>query len=250
MRQSDLNQISDADAADSRWHWLYKLGGAGALLTVGLIPIQIIVYIAWPPPGFQPTSNTVLGYFTLLHNHKLLGLIDLDLLLIVDQVLAIPIALALYVILRRASESFMLLATTLSMVAITTYLASNTNFSMLSLSGQYGAGPADAERSLLVAAGVAMMAIYTGTAFRVSYILGSIAMIIVAAVMLRSNIFSRFIAWVGILASVIGLGLYVPKIGLYLAFLSVPFIAVWDVLIARRLFQLGHGKPNGAAHWE
>ena len=248
MSQSELNQASDAEIADSRWNWLYKLGGAGALLTVGLLPIQIIVFIAWPPPGFQPTLSTVIGYFTLLHNHKLLGLIDLDFLLIVDQVLAIPIALALYVILRRASESFMLLATALSLVAITTYLASNTNFSMLSLSDQYAAGTTDAERSLFVAAGLAMMAIYTGTAFRVSYILGSIAMIIVAAVMLRSNIFSRVIAWVGILASVIGLGLYVPKIGLYLAFLSVPFIAVWDVLIARRLFQLGHGKPDRAAH--
>lgn len=248
MLPSELNQVTDAGPADSRWNWLYKLGGAGALLTVGLIPIQIIVFIAWPPPGFQPTSGTVIAYFTFLHSHKLLGLIDLDLLLIVDQILAIPIALALYVILRRASESFMLIATALSLVAITTYLASNTNFSLLSLSTQYAAGTSEAERSLFVAAGLAMMAIYAGTAFRVSYILGSIAMIIVAAVMLRSNIFSRVIAWVGILASVIGLGLYVPKIGLYLAFLSVPFLAIWNILIARRLFQLGHGKPDGAAH--
>ena len=248
MHQSELNQVTDDEPADSRWNWLFKLGGGAALLTVGLLPIQIIVFIAWPPPGFQPTSNTVIGYFTLLHNHKLLGLIDLDFLLIVDQVLAIPIVLALYVVLRRASESFMLLATTLSMVAITTHLASNTNFSMLSLSDQYVAGPTDAERTLLVAAGVAMMAVYIGTAFRVSYILGSIAMIVVAAVMLKSNIFSRFIAWVGILASVIGLGLYVPKIGFYLAFLSIPFMATWDILIARRLFQLGHDKPDGVAH--
>jgi hypothetical protein len=248
MLPSDLNQVTDAEPADSRWNWLYKLAGAGALLTVGLLPIQIIVFIAWPPPGFQPTSGTVISYFTFLHSHKPLGLIDLDLLLIVDQILAIPIALALYVILRRASESFMLLATALSLVAITTYLASNTNFSMLSLSARYAAGTSEAERSLFVAAGLAMMAIYAGTAFRVSYILGSIAMIIVAAVMLRSNIFSRLIAWVGILASVIGLGLYVPKIGLYLAFLSVPFLAIWNILIARRLFQLGHGKTDAGAH--
>jgi hypothetical protein len=119
MPQSELNQVTYPELAKSRWNWLYKLGGAGALLTVGLIPIQIIVFIAWPPPGLQPTSGTVIGYFTFLHNHKVLGLIDLDFLLIVDQVLAIPIALVLYVILRRAGEPFMLLATTLSLIAIT-----------------------------------------------------------------------------------------------------------------------------------
>ncbi|HUI43951.1 MAG TPA: DUF4386 family protein [Terriglobia bacterium] len=247
MPESKLNRITDAEPADSRWNWLYRLGGAGALLTVALLPIQIGVFIAWPPPGFQPTSSAVIGHFAVLHHHALLGLINLDLLLIVDQVLAIPIALALYIVLRRASESFMLLATALSLVAITAYLASNTNFSLLSLSDQYAAATTDAGRSLIVAAGLALMAIYTGAAFRVSYFLGSIAMIMVAVVMLRSNIFSRLIAWVGILASVIGLGLFVPRIGLYLAFLSLPFLVIWDILIARRLFQLGRGKPDGTA---
>lgn len=246
MPQSELNHVTDGEPADPRWTWLLRLGGAGALMTVGLLPIQIIVFVAWPPPGFQPTSSTVIGYFTFLHNHQLLGLIDLDLLLIVDQILGIPIALSLYVILRRTSESFMLLATTLSLVAITTYLGSNTNFSILSLSYQWAAARTDAERSLFVAAGLAMIAIYMGTAFRVSYILGSIAMIVVAAVMLRSTIFSRLVAWAGIFGSAVGLGLYVPKIGLYFAFLSVPFLALWNILIGRRLFQLaGGGKTLG-----
>jgi hypothetical protein len=248
MPQSTLNQLADDETADPRWSWLCRLGGAGALLTVALLPVQIAVFIAWPPPGFQPTSSAVIGHLTVLHHHALLGLINLDLLLIVDQVLAIPIALALYVVLRRASESFMLLATALSLVAITAYFASNTNISLLTLSDQYAAATTDAGRSLIVAAGLALMAIYTGAAFRVSYILGSIAMIVVAAVMLRSTIFSKLTAWVGILASVIGLGLFVPRIGLYLAFLSLPFLVIWDLLIARRLFQLGRGNPYGTAH--
>ena len=95
MPPSELNQVTGAERTDSRWNWIYKLGGSGALLTVGLIPVQIIVFIAWPPPGFQPTLSNVIGDFTLLHNHKVVGLIDLDLLLIVDQVLTIPILLAL-----------------------------------------------------------------------------------------------------------------------------------------------------------
>src|SRR5918997_4944466 len=39
------------------------------------MPIQIIIFFAWPPP------TTVTGYFTLFENNWLLGLLSLDLLL-------------------------------------------------------------------------------------------------------------------------------------------------------------------------
>jgi hypothetical protein len=40
---------------ESSWQWLYKLGGAAALAAVLIIPITIIVYIAWPPPSTSIT---------------------------------------------------------------------------------------------------------------------------------------------------------------------------------------------------
>ena len=66
-----------------------------------LIPLQIVVFVAWPPPLEGSTSE----WFTLFHENWLLGLLSLDLLLIVDYVLLEPIVLALYVALRRVSES-------------------------------------------------------------------------------------------------------------------------------------------------
>ncbi|HMD98122.1 MAG TPA: hypothetical protein VKM93_12445 [Terriglobia bacterium] len=233
-----------AGVTDSRWNSLYLVAGTAALITVLFIPIQIIVFIVWPPPGYDPTPGTVTGWFALLHNHRLLGLVDLDLLLIVDEVLAVPILLALYVALRRAGESVMALSTALAFVAIAAFFASNTTFSMLSLSSQYAAATTDAQRSLYLAAGQAMMALYSGTAFQVSYILGSVTIVMTSAVMLRSRIFGKATAYVGIAASVIGLGLYVPKIGLYLSVGSVPFWAIWNILIARRFFQLAPGMPG------
>jgi phosphoglycerol transferase MdoB-like AlkP superfamily enzyme len=226
-------------AADSSWKVLYRVAAAAALLTVLFIPIQITVFIAWPPPGYDPAASTVAGWFTLLHSHKLVGLLDLDLLLIVDQVLAVPIFLALYAALRRASAAIMALATVLGLVAIAVYFASNATFSMLALSDQYAAASTDAQKSLILAAGQAVFAMSTGTAFHVGYILGSVALVMTSIVMLRSGIFSKATAYVGILGSVIGLGLYVPKIGLFLSIASVPFLAVWNILIAKRLFALG-----------
>jgi hypothetical protein len=229
-------------AVDPRWKGLYRVGGVAALVTVAFIPVQIIVFLAWPPPGFQPTFSTVIGYFTLFHDHRLLGLLDLDLLLIVDQALAIPIALALYMALRRTSESFMLIATALSLVAITSYFTSNTAFPMLSLSHQHLAATTESQRSLVLAAGQAMMASYTGTAFHGSYVLGSIGLLMTAIVMLRSRVFVKATGYVGALGSIVGLGLYVPRIGLFLSILSVPFLAVWNLLIAWTFLHLGWGR--------
>ena len=65
---------SHATIADSAWKPLYRVGGAAALTIVGLIVLQIIVYVASPPP------TTVIGYFTLFHRNGLLGLLTLDLL--------------------------------------------------------------------------------------------------------------------------------------------------------------------------
>ena len=246
MSEGTLQFGTQRDAAGGNasfsWIWLYKVGATAALIVVAFIPIQIILYLAWPPPGFQPTSGNVIGWFTLFNKHALVGLLQLDLLLVVDEILGVPIILALYVALRRASESVMAIATALGLVGTAAYLSSNTAFAMLFLSQQYATATTEAQRSQFVAAGQAMLATYMGTAFQVNYVVGAFVMVMTALVMLRSKLFSKATAYVGILASVIGLGLYVPRIGIFLSVASVPFLAVWNVLIARRLFQLGRPK--------
>jgi hypothetical protein len=236
MSQSKPNQVPDAETADSRWHGLYKVGGAAALISVVLIPITIMAYIAWPTP------STAIDSFTLFQNNRLAGLMSLDLMYLASNVLAIPVLLALYVALRRASESFMAIATALGFVGIVALFASRPAFDMLYLSDQYAAATTDAQRAMFLAAGEAMLAIFNGTAFQMHYILGSVALLMSSVVMLRSSIFSKATAYVGMIANVLVFGLYVPKIGIYLSILSVmPFYVIWYILIARRLLQLGRG---------
>ncbi len=229
----EQNQLNDSETSDSNFKNLYKLGGAAALITAVIMPVQIIIYISFPPP------STVIGFFTLFQDNSLLGLLALDLLIIVDQILLIPIILALYAALRRANESFMAIALTIYIVGIVTYFTSNTVLEMLSLSSQYAAATTESQRSLLLAAGQVMLSIYEGTAFSLSYILLAFGGIIISAVMLRSNIFSKVTAYSGILAGVIALGLFVPKIGIFISIFSILFYEIWYILIARKLFQLG-----------
>jgi hypothetical protein len=221
----------------AEWKPLYRAGGAAALITAVLIPLQVIFFVVWPPP----LDGTASEWFGLFQDNRLRGLLNLDLLLMVDYVLLVPIVLALYVALRRASESFMAVATALHFVTIAAYFASNTAFEMLSLSDGYAAATTDAQRATYLAAGQAMLATFQGTAFHASYVLGSVAGIMIGVVMLRSDVFGRVAAYALVLGDVIGLGLYVPAVGHFLSVGSILVLWVWCVLIARRLIQLGAG---------
>jgi hypothetical protein len=233
---------SHAETADSRWKPLYRIGAVAALIIVVFIVIEIPIFLAWPPP------STVIGYFTLFQNNRLLGLLNLDLLFMLSNALFILIYLALYAALRRASESFMAIALTLGLVGIAAYFASNPAFEMLSLSNQYAAATTDTQRSTFLAAGQTMLAIYTGTAFDVYYVLNAVATLIISVVMLRSTLFGKVTAYMGIVTGVLML---VPStagtIGLYLSLMSLVPFAIWSVLIARRLFRLGSGGSKGEA---
>lgn len=57
--------------------------------------------------------------------------------------------------------------------------------------------------------------------------------------MVRSAVFSDLAGWMAILGNAVGLGLYVPTVGVYISVFSVVFLQVWYILIARRLLQLG-----------
>ena len=83
-----------------------------------------------------------------------------------------------------------------------------------------------------------MVAIFHGTAFQVSYILGSITGFLIAAVMLRSGIFSKTTAYLRIGSSVFDFGIFIPGIGLFISLLSVVFLLVFNIMVARRLLQL------------
>ena len=246
------NQVTHAETTDSAWKGLYKVGGAAALIVTVLLLIEIIVFTAYPLP------STVIGYFTLFQSNRLLGLLDLYLLEILTYALFVPMFLAIYVALRRANESYMALATTLAIIGIAVFLATNNPFSMLSLSDQYAAATTDAQRSLFLAAGQAILANTNQRAvegFNIGLLLVSVAGLIVSAVMLRSNIFSKVTAYVGILANAISLAEYfrlafVPAAVLLLLIIATAsglLLLIWYILIARRLFQLGQGVSKGEA---
>ncbi len=242
------NQVTNAETADSAWKSLYRVGGVAALIAGVIFRRNLGPEISLFSAQKQP--DTIIDWFTLLQNNRILGLSYLNLFDIVDYALVGLMFLALYAALRRANKSYMAIATTLGFVGMAIYFASNTAFSMLSLSDQYAAATTDAQRSMFLAAGQAVLAInnpgaiYQGTGIYVSFLLLAVAGLMVSAVMLRSSIFGRVTAYVGILASAFDLAYcitfaFVPAMTVYLLSAAGLLLMIWHILIGRRLYQLG-----------
>ena len=230
---SQLNQVPDAETADSNWKSLYKVGGVAALISVVIIPITIVAYFVWPP---FPDDILV-----VIQEDRLAGLMSLDFLYLLGNFFAIPLFLVLYVTLKRVSESFSAIALALGFVGLLSLVLSRPILEMFAISDQYAAATTDAQRAIYLAAGEAVLTLFHGTAFNVHYLLGSASLLISSFLMLRSDIFGKRTAYVGIVTNIVVFGLYVPKIGIYISLLSVVGYLIWYILIARRLFQLGRG---------
>ena len=96
--------VTTRSGAES-WVLLYRVAMVAALTSAVCIPVQVTVFLLRPPP----LEGTTVDWFTLLREHRFAALIDLDLLLVADNVLLIPILLALGVALRSADRSARLL---------------------------------------------------------------------------------------------------------------------------------------------
>jgi len=226
---------------DERWQPMYRIGAIAAILVLAFVPLQMAVYFAAPPPA------TVRGWFELYQRSQVLGLLDMDLLLIVDQLAIALVLLALCVALYRTNPSWIAIALLLTAVATAAYLTSNRAFEMLALSAQYAAATTEAERTIALAAGATMVSVWTGTAFSVGYVLGAFAFLIVTIVLMRSQVFSRATAQVGVVFAALS---FVPAsagtLGIVFSIASLLPMWVWLVLLARRLLQLGRPAPASA----
>jgi hypothetical protein len=252
----------ESTGVDPRWKGLFRVGGVAALVAAILFrrnfgaEIALLRTIGILHLDYTTQPGTIMEWFTLLGSHKLMGLIMLNLFDLINYGLVGLIFLALCAALRRGRESVMAIAAALGCAAVVTYFASTQVFTMLSLSRQYAAATTDAQRSLLLSTGQAVLAISYGNAYEgeglyVSFLLVSMAGLMISAVMLRSRIFAKGTAVVGILANAFGLAYYLalvaaPGIVALPISISSVFLLIWYILIGLRLLRLGR-VTEGAA---
>lgn len=110
----------------------------------------------------SPPQDTVKGFFELYQQNPFLGLLSLDFLYLINNMILVIIYLALFVLLYQEKPVAVLLALILGLIGIACYYPSNPVFEMLTLSNQYFQTLPE-QQTIYLAAGEAVMAGYTGT---------------------------------------------------------------------------------------
>ena len=250
-----MSDDTNSKPEHSDWKSLSRVGGVAALLA-GLLfrrnlAAEIGLFIN------QQSPETVSDWFTLLQGNRLLGLAYLNIFDLLNYALVGLIFLSLYATLNRVNKGYLAVAATFALIGVGVYFASNTALSMLALSDQYAGATTEAHRTQLLSAGEALLVLnrfcgpgaHPGSGGYLSLLLIALAGMITSIIMLRSDLFSRGTAVVGILASGFDLGyciayLFVPGVdSVLLVVIFIPaaglFLMIWHLMVGWRLFRLG-----------
>jgi hypothetical protein len=228
-----------------QWAGLFRLGAVSAGSLVVLIVLGGAAYVTWPYlPGSAPTASIL----ETIHEDHLGGFFGLDGLLVLSNLIGVMLFLALYAALRDVSHSYASLALALGIIAVALIFPARPIAELLALSDQYAAAASDADRLRYLSAAEAILAQFGGTAFKANTFLGGLSLVIYSFQMLRSGLFRKATAYVGIATNLATCGFLLPVIGTALLYLSVPGYLVWNIQLTWRFSRLARQIPSGTGN--
>lgn len=253
MPTSRKSQPGENGNAEAQWQSIYTLGGIATLLA--LIGIVLDVMVGASTGGnLSALPQTAVDRFTQFQDNPLLGLYNLDLLNLLNQMMLVPAYFALYAVHRKANNAYALLALIVFLIGTTIFVTTNTALPMLELSNKYAAAGTESQKTMLAAAGEAMLArgAHGSLGVLIGFLLPSLAGLIMSVVMLGAKVFNKITSYLGIAGNVLIL-IYIVLVPFasgvkdMAAAFSMPgglLLMAWMVLFTIRLFQLGSPKPT------
>lgn len=243
-----MNEAS-FEIAGSLGSRICRAGGTAAwiLLVYCLITLAQIVTLGGPPATADET-------FRVLQENKIVGLLRLDLLTVVAMPFYFALFLGLYAALSRVNLVTAALSTGLVFVGVTLFLTTPSVFSLAYLSDQFASATTEAQQSVYLAAGEAMIAsdMWHSTAALMAGLFVQIAGVLISVVMLHGRVFSKLTAYIGLLTFGLDLahilvGLFSAGFGFVLMAIAGPLYLLWFPLVGRRLHQLGRAEATRAS---
>jgi len=232
---------------ESQWKSIYIAGGIAAILSLAAVVLDIFIGSA-TGGNLSELPQTAIERFAQFQQNAWLGLYNLDLLNMVNQLISIPVYFALYAALRKANKPYALLALIIFLLGTAIFVSNNTALPMLELSRKYALAD-ETQKSLLAAAGEAMLVRgehgSLGAFF--SFLLPTLSALVFSFVMLQGNVFSKANAYVGILGNAlmlvyVVLVTFAPTIKNMAMAFAMPgglLLLAWMVMLTIRLFRLG-----------
>jgi hypothetical protein len=223
------------NAVDPDGKSLYRVGGISALaLGIAYIIIfPLFAHVGVPPSGGEVWLRYLEGKTTVWW--AILGLS------VLTDFLFVPVALSLYLALKRVNRNAMLVATAFVGLFVVLDLAVTwTNYaSLLTLSGLHTAATNDVQRAAYVAAAnYASAVLASRTEVFYSIVDLSIGILMIGFVMLKGKgIFSKTTAYLGVAAGIFGI---VSIAGFFVTIImNAVLTTVWVLFVGYRLFRLG-----------
>jgi hypothetical protein len=185
----------NTEVIDPRWRDLYRIAGIAAIISEIIILLGFVTYFIWP---YSPGTETTEDILRLLQRDKLGGLISLDVFLFLGNLFSIMLFLAFYVSLKQVNESYALIAVALGLIGLVLLIPAKPISELFTLSRLYSTATTEAARSRFLAAGDALLALFSGTNWFMNTLLGALSLLISSILMLRSTVYSKATAYVGI----------------------------------------------------
>jgi hypothetical protein len=230
------------------WRWIYKFGAVAALIAMSANLADVVL-------GFGGTDMVTYGtksaveWFAVYHDNWFRGVYALGILNIFYMIAMLPVYLALFGAHLEKQAVAAALTVIIFVTAMSMYISNNAAIPLLVLSGKYSLATTDLQRTILVAAGEAVLSRgedFTPGSF-IPLFLGGLAAICISIIMLRGGIFGKVNAWIGIVGFTLLslftiIATFVPALYLF-AFYFLGSIGgllalSWFALVARRFFQL------------
>lgn len=228
---------TQARPAAPRWQEMYTIGGLASIVLAIIPVVAVIAFFIWP---YAPGVKTTAEIFDMVQAEPFGALMALDFFVLLGGLVSILLLLPLYIALKDVNESYAMIALVTGLLSVGAIVAGRPIAEVFVLSDQYAAATNELERSTVLAAGEALIPAFHGTAWMVYAAGMSISYLLSAWLMLRSDLFDRATAWVGVVTNVLIGGFFLPVIGPFLMFLGTITGVVWSIQLARAFFRLAN----------
>jgi hypothetical protein len=237
-----------------KWKTLYRTGALAPLIALVLYASQFLILIFGDP--FPTTPE---GWFALFQRNKLLGLWYLNALDIVSWALLGILFLALYVALRRAHPSWMLIALYFALLGVVVFIVPRLlTLSVVTFSDLHAVATTEAQRTMYLTAGETLSHVSTATPQTLGFLFMAVAGLIISILILRTQslgeapVFGRAAGYVGIVGFVVALANYTgwiiaPSIAAMLMPVNGLLWLVWWLMMSVGLLRLAKHISNQEA---
>jgi hypothetical protein len=248
-----FKHMENMDISDKQWKIIYKIGAITTIIVLCGIILDM-VFGSVTGGNLTALPQTAVERFNQFKGNWFLGLYNLDLLNIINQIILIPSIFALYAVHRDTNMPLAMLSLILFLVGTTIFVTGNTALTMLDLSHKYFGASSDEQRMLIAAAGEAMLAkgSHGNLSVFIGFALPTLANILMSWVMISGKVFSRATSYIGLVGNTL-MVIYlimvtfipaVEKLALLFAMPAGLLLMTWMIMYTIKLFKLSKIQNN------